>query len=81
MAQCYDSRPSACSADLTTTVTPCQLGDPPDCASYGCMTAAGITAIGKLRPPGGLGIGRIFDWSLRVGARTRRLREFVQRRD
>jgi hypothetical protein len=30
---------------------------------------------------GGLVIGGIFDWSRRVGARTRRWREFVQRRD
>jgi len=78
---CIFAKTTFCvSADLATPVTPCQLGGRPDCASCGCMAAAGIAAIGRHRLPGGLRIGRIFDWSLRVGARTRRLREFVQRR-
>jgi organic radical activating enzyme len=78
---CIFAKTTSCvSADLTTPVTPCQLGGQPDCASCGCMAAAGITAIGRHRLPGGLRIGRIFDWSLRVGARTRRVREFLRER-
>jgi MoaA/NifB/PqqE/SkfB family radical SAM enzyme len=73
---CIFAKTTRClAADLTTAVTPCQLGGRPDCASCGCMAAAGFTAIGRHTLPGGLALGRIFEWSLRVGARTRRVRE------
>lgn len=79
--ECIFSKTTFCvAADLTTTVTPCQLGGRPDCANCGCMAAAGMTAIGRHELPGGLPIGRIFDWSLRVGARARRVREAVRER-
>ncbi len=78
---CIFAKTTTCvAADLTTAVTPCQLGGRPDCADCGCMAAAGFTAIGRHKLPGGFVIGRIFDWSLRVGARTRRLREAVRER-
>ena len=78
---CIFAKTTRClAADLTTAVTPCQLGGRPDCANCGCMAAAGFTAIGRHKLPGGLAIGRIFDWSLRVGARIRRVRETVHER-
>jgi MoaA/NifB/PqqE/SkfB family radical SAM enzyme len=78
---CIFSKTTHCvSADLTHTVTPCQLGGRPDCADCGCMAAAGFSAIGRHELPGGLSLGRILEWSLRVGASTRRVREFVRER-
>lgn len=78
---CIFAKTTLClAADLATVVTPCQLGGRPDCANCGCMAAAGFTAIGRHRLPGGLALGRIFEWSLRVGARTRRGREAVRER-
>jgi sulfatase maturation enzyme AslB (radical SAM superfamily) len=63
------------SADLHQPVTPCQLGGHPDCSNCGCMASAGLTAVGRHRLPGGLPVGRIFDWSRRVGTVVRRLRQ------
>jgi organic radical activating enzyme len=74
--RCVFAKTTHClSADLTTTVTPCQLGGRPDCANCGCMAAAGLAAIGRHKLPGGLPIGRIFDWSIRVGAQIGRMGE------
>jgi MoaA/NifB/PqqE/SkfB family radical SAM enzyme len=78
---CIFAKVTRCmSADLTHTVTPCQLGGRPDCADCGCMAAAGISAIGQHQLPGGLTLGQILEWSLRVGVRTRRVREVVRER-
>jgi MoaA/NifB/PqqE/SkfB family radical SAM enzyme len=78
---CIFSKVTRCvSADLAHDVTPCQLGGWPDCANCGCMAAAGLSAVGRHELPGGLAVGRIFEWSLRVGARTRWVRAFVRER-
>jgi organic radical activating enzyme len=78
---CIFAKTTLCMAsDLTTTVTPCQLGGRPDCANCGCYAAAGITAIGRHKLPGGIRIGGLFDRSLRIGARARRMREFLRER-
>ena len=62
------------SADLTTKITPCQYGGSPDCAQCGCMASAGLAAVARHRLFGFVPVGAIFEGSLKVGARMRRLR-------
>jgi MoaA/NifB/PqqE/SkfB family radical SAM enzyme len=62
------------SADLTTKITPCQFGGTPDCSSCGCLASAGMTAIARHRLFGFVPVGSIFNGSLRVGERVRKLR-------
>ncbi len=79
--RCIFAKVTRCvSADLERTVTPCQLGGRPDCSNCGCMASAGLSALGRYRLPGGLPLETIFEWSLRVGARSQRLREAVRAR-
>jgi MoaA/NifB/PqqE/SkfB family radical SAM enzyme len=73
---CIFAKVTRCvSADLERTVSPCQFGGRPDCANCGCMASAGIAALGRHRLPGGVAVGTLFDWSLRVGTQVHRLRE------
>jgi sulfatase maturation enzyme AslB (radical SAM superfamily) len=62
------------SADLTTKITPCQFGGAPDCSNCGCLASAGMTAIARHRLFGLIPVGSIFNGSMRVGERVRRLR-------
>jgi sulfatase maturation enzyme AslB (radical SAM superfamily) len=62
------------SADLTTKITPCQFGGTPDCSNCGCLASAGMTAIARHRVFGFIPVGSIFNGSLRVGERIRKLR-------
>jgi MoaA/NifB/PqqE/SkfB family radical SAM enzyme len=62
------------SADLTTRITPCQFGGTPDCSNCGCIASAGLAAVGRHQLFGFIPVGRIFDGSLRLGARVKRLR-------
>jgi MoaA/NifB/PqqE/SkfB family radical SAM enzyme len=62
------------SADLTTKITPCQFGGTPDCSSCGCLASAGMTAIARHRLFGFIPVGSIFNGSIRVGERVRKLR-------
>jgi MoaA/NifB/PqqE/SkfB family radical SAM enzyme len=62
------------SADLTTRITPCQFGGAPDCSNCGCIASAGLTALGRHQLFGLIPVGRIFDGSLRLGERVKRLR-------
>lgn len=62
------------SADLTTTITPCQFGGTPDCSNCGCVASAGLTAIARHRLFGFIPVGSIFNGSVRVGERVRKLR-------
>jgi len=62
------------SADLTTRITPCQFGGVPDCNNCGCIASAGLAAVARHEILGLIPIGRIFENSLKVGARVRRLR-------
>ena len=55
------------SADLSTTVTPCQIGGRPECSECGCIAAAGFSAIGKFKLGGFLKLSDIFDFSRRLG--------------
>jgi len=62
------------SADLTTRITPCQFGGAPDCSDCGCMASAGLAAVARHHVFGFIPIGQIFNGSLKLGARVKRLR-------
>jgi len=62
------------SADLTTKITPCQFGGTPDCSNCGCLASAGMTAIARHRLFGFIPVESIFNGSMRVGDRVRKLR-------
>jgi MoaA/NifB/PqqE/SkfB family radical SAM enzyme len=62
------------SADLTTRVTPCQFGGTPDCRNCGCMASAGLAAIARHRLLGVIPIAPLFNSSIKVGERVKRLR-------
>ena len=62
------------SADLQTTISPCQFGGTPDCSNCGCIASAGLAAIGRHRLFGFMRIDPIFDASFRVGRIVRQLR-------
>jgi sulfatase maturation enzyme AslB (radical SAM superfamily) len=74
-AECVFARTTTClSADLRKTITPCQFGGRPDCASCGCIASAALAAVARHRLGGYIPVGAIFEGSLRVGERVRRLR-------
>src|SRR5438876_125500 len=62
------------SADLTTQVTPCQFGGAPDCSNCGCIASAGLAAVARHRVFGVIPIAPVFNSSIRVGQRIKRLR-------
>ena len=55
------------SADLETTVTPCQYGGEPDCASCGCVASMGLAAIAAHKLGGVIPLGAIFRASIKIG--------------
>ena len=63
------------SADLSSHVTPCQLGGKPDCENCGCVASAALHAVSRHRLKGGVRVGAIFDWSLRAGQLVARARQ------
>jgi MoaA/NifB/PqqE/SkfB family radical SAM enzyme len=62
------------SADLETRITPCQFGGTPDCSNCGCMASAGLAAVARHRLFGFIPIQPIFNGSIKVGERLRRMR-------
>ena len=54
------------SADLATSISPCQFGGDPDCSRCGCMASMGLAAIGHHRL-GPITVGQIFMASDRIG--------------
>lgn len=56
------------SADLTTLVTPCQLGGTPDCSQCGCIASMGLAAVAAYRIGGVIPVGALLRTSLRIGA-------------
>ena len=64
-------------ADLKSTITPCQFGGNPDCTQCGCIASAGLKAVGDHRLVGLLPVRAIYEASEAIGKRTARLR--VQR--
>ena len=66
--QCTFARLTTCvSADLKTSVTPCQLGGKPVCAECGCMASAGMHALAGLKLGGIVPLGEILNASMRAG--------------
>jgi len=55
------------SADLTSEVTPCQLGGDPDCSQCGCVASMGLAAVGHHHLAFGVTAGKIFRLSSKVG--------------
>jgi hypothetical protein len=71
--QCLFAQLTRCfSSDLSTQVTPCQLGGVPDCSECGCIASAGLAAIGSFKLAGLVPVFSIFDLSRRLGERLRR---------
>jgi len=67
-SDCIFAKTTQClSADLQTTIAPCQFGGTPDCENCGCMASGALGAVGRHRLPGGLRVGTIFEASLKVG--------------
>jgi sulfatase maturation enzyme AslB (radical SAM superfamily) len=64
------------SADLATKITPCQYGGAPDCSQCGCIASAGLAAVARHQLFGFIPVGMIFNGSLKVGEKMRRLRPF-----
>src|SRR6267143_1373638 len=62
------------SADLTTRITPCQFGGNPDCSNCGCIASAGLAAMARHQLFGFIPVGSIFNGSLKLGQRMKRLR-------
>jgi len=63
------------SADLRTTITPCQFGGTPDCSNCGCLASAGLAAVGRHRVLGLVPIDTLIDHSVRIGRRVRQIRD------
>jgi MoaA/NifB/PqqE/SkfB family radical SAM enzyme len=74
-AECVFARTTTIiSADLETTISPCQFGGTPDCANCGCLASAGLAAIARHHILGFIPVGSIFTGSMKVGEQLRRLR-------
>lgn len=71
-AECIFAQVTDCiSADLSTQVTPCQIGGNPECSECGCIAAAGLASIGSIRIAGRLKVSHVFELSQKL--RKRRL--------
>jgi sulfatase maturation enzyme AslB (radical SAM superfamily) len=69
-SECIFAQTTNCvSVDLSTPVVPCQIGGRPDCTECGCIAAAGLASIGKLKLAGRLKVSDVFAWSKKVGER------------
>jgi sulfatase maturation enzyme AslB (radical SAM superfamily) len=55
------------SADLTTSIEPCQFGGDPDCGQCGCIASAGLKAIADHKLGGVVPISAIFKASIAIG--------------
>lgn len=67
---CIFAQATVCiSADLKTTLTPCQFGGKPVCSECGCMASAGLASIGRYRIGGLLPVADIFRASQSIGQR------------
>ena len=72
---CIFSKTTAClSADIKKPITPCQYGGAPDCSQCGCIASAGLAAVARHQLFGFIPVGMIFNGSLKVGERMRRMR-------
>ena len=68
--ECIFSQTTTCvSADLKTSISPCQFGGKPVCAECGCVASAALACVGRHRLGGLVKVGDIFSWSQRFGNR------------
>ncbi len=73
--ECIFARTTDCyAADLTTKVTPCQLGGKPVCAECGCLASVGMAAVGRHRLAGLVTLESLFAASFRIGENVRKRR-------
>jgi MoaA/NifB/PqqE/SkfB family radical SAM enzyme len=73
--ECVFARTTRCvSADFETRITPCQFGGAPDCSQCGCIASAGLAAVARHQLFGLIPVGSIFNGSLKLGERVKRLR-------
>ncbi len=62
------------SADLKSTVTPCQFGGNPDCSQCGCMASMGLAAVGNYELALGITAGQVYRASAQVSKAVRKLK-------
>ena len=73
--ECVFARTTRCiSADFETRISPCQFGGTPDCTNCGCIASAGLAAVARHQLFGFIPVGAIFNGSLKLGQRVKRLR-------
>lgn len=60
-------------ADLKSTITPCQFGGKPDCTQCGCMASAGLKAVGDHRIFGLVPVRTLYEVSDAIGKTTARV--------
>jgi MoaA/NifB/PqqE/SkfB family radical SAM enzyme len=68
------------SADLETTISPCQFGGDPDCKQCGCIASMGLAAVGHYRVLGPITAGDLFKASEGIGRQWNRIRKAIWRR-
>ena len=62
------------SADLQSTVTPCQFGGNPDCSQCGCIASMGLAAVGNYKVGLGITAGQIYRASTSVSKAVKKLK-------
>jgi hypothetical protein len=73
--ECVFAKTTHCvSADFTTKITPCQYGGAPDCSQCGCIASAGLAAVARHQLFGFIPVWALFNGSLKIGERVRRMR-------
>jgi len=71
--ECVFARTTTClSADLTTRVSPCQLGGSPVCEECGCIASAGMHGVAQIKLGGIVPVSAVLNASLMVGGLGRR---------
>lgn len=79
--QCIFARTTrTISADLKTSVSPCQFGGDPDCSQCGCFASMGLAAVGHYRLLGSITAGDVFYASDQIGKTLLRLRQMISPR-
>jgi len=69
--ECIFSQTTTCvSADLKTSISPCQFGGHPVCSECGCVASAALTTIGRYKIAGLVKVSDIFAWSQKFGQRA-----------
>jgi MoaA/NifB/PqqE/SkfB family radical SAM enzyme len=68
--ECIFAQTTTCiSADLATSIKPCQFGGRPVCTECGCIASAGLASIGRYKLAGLVQVSDIFGLSRKIGQR------------